>query len=427
MRHRMRALAATAAVALVAVACAPPDPGGNTGGDDDTVTIGFLRPATGPNAAPGRDMERGWKLYWKEHGEKVAGKQVKTVMEDTAGNPSIGLNKARELMTNSEADIIVGPMLANVGLAVADAVNREKVPMVVPIVSADDLTQRKPLPYVVRMAGWSSSQTTHPLGEYAAVDRKYKTAVTMCSDYAFGHESCGGFTNTFTDEGGKIRKKLWNPLGTQEFGTYMAQIKQAKPDVVFTEQVGVDSVRFVKAWNEFGMNKTGIELLTNETVVDQAALRSIGEGALGITSVGHFADGRETPDTKKFVDAYNGEYDEFPSYYAAGMYTAARGVTKALEDLDGDTSDRKKVVDTLKDVQLDETPFGPEYLDEQGNPVFNVYIREVQKRRGEVMNVPVKTYKEVGQFWKYPEEEFLDHPVYSKEYQGEGRWPQPTE
>lgn len=419
------AVAGVALAALVAAACAPPDQNESGGGGDDTVTVGFLRPATGPNAAPGRDMERGWKLFWEQNGSKVAGKQVKTVMEDDAGNPSIGLNKARELMTNSEADMIVGPMLANVGLAVSDAVNRRKVPMVMPVVSADDLTQRKPLPYVVRLAGWTSSQTTHVLGEYAAVDRKYKDAVTICNDYAFGHESCGGFTNTFTDKGGKIRKKLWNPLGTQDFSTYMAQIKQVRPDVVFTEQVGADSVRFVKAWNDFGMESTGIKLLTNETVVDQAALRSLGSSADGVVSVGHFADGSDAPDTKKFVDAYHERYDEYPSYYSAATYTAAGGIVSALEELKGDPSDAKKFVETLKGVQLEKTPFGPERLDSRGNPVLNVYIREVRKGPNGSMNVPIKTYEEVNQFWTYDPEEFLKHPVYSKSYQGEGAWPEP--
>lgn len=422
---RRRILAAGAAIALLTAACAPPDQSGTGGGESDTITIGLLRPATGPAAAPGRDMQRGWELFWKEHGEKVAGKKVETVVEDTAGNPSIGLNKARAMMMKEGVDIIVGPLLANVGLAVADSVNRRKVPMVVPIVSADDLTQRKPLSHVVRLAGWTSSQTTHPLGEYAAKEKGHKTAVTICSDYAFGYESCGGFTNTFTDEGGKISRKLWNPVGTEDFSTYMAQIKQAKPDVVFSEQVGADSVNFVKAWNEFGMDSTGIKLLTNETTVDQAALRSMGDRANGIVSSGHFADGRTTPDTKKFVDAYDEEYGEFPSYYSAGMYTAARGITQALEGLDGDTGDSEKVVAALKDVQLDETPFGPQQLDSRGNPVSNVYIREVRTTERGVMNVPVKKYEDVSQFWKYEPKEFLRHPVYSKGYQGDGAWPMP--
>jgi branched-chain amino acid transport system substrate-binding protein len=420
-----RAVTGTAALALLAAGCAAPDPEGRArAAKGDVVTIGLLRPATGPNAAPGIDMERGWRLYWERHGTRVAGKRVRTEIEDTAGNPSIGLNKARQLITNEQADLIAGPMLANVGLAVSDFVNRREIPMVLPVVSADDLTQRKRLHHVVRLAGWTSSQTTHPLGEYA-YERGLRRAVTICTDYAFGYESCGGFSNTFTDRGGKVIARLWNPLPTQDFSSYMAQIRQAGPDVVFTEQVGVDSVRFVKAWNDFGMAATGIKLLANETLVDQAALRSSGSGALGMVSAGHFAEGRDSAATREFVEDYHRRYGTYPSYYAASTYTAAQGVRQAIEAVQGNVADTERFLRALRSVRLTDSPFGPQRLDGYGNPVFNVYIREVRRGPYGPWNVPTKTYRDVGQFWRYEPGEFLRHPVYDKRYQGDGSWPLP--
>jgi branched-chain amino acid transport system substrate-binding protein len=410
-------------VIALAPACAPPGGGGDSA-SDDTIKIGVLRPATGTVAASGRDMEQGWKLFWAQNGKEVAGKRIESLFEDDAGNPSIGLNKANQLINSEQVDLIAGPLLANVGLAVADATNRKQVPTVLPVVSADDLTQRKRLEYVVRLAGWTSSQTTHPLGAYAT-EQGHRTAVTICNDYAFGYESCGGFTNTFTDSGGRILKQLWNPLGTPDFSTYMAQLKDLAPDVVFAEEVGVDAVRFVKAWNEFGMDSSGIELLGNETLVDQAALRSLGAAADGIVSAGHFAEGRDDPDTRQFVDAYVKKYKQQPSYYAAAMYTAARGIAEAVKARNGDLADSAAFLAALKDVSLEHTPFGPEKLDDYGNPVFNVYIREVRKGPYGSWNVPVKTIPGVGQFWTYEPGAFLDHPVYSKAYQGAGVWPEP--
>jgi branched-chain amino acid transport system substrate-binding protein len=273
------------------------------------------------------------------------------------------------------------------------------------------------------VAGWTSSQTNHPLGEYAA-GQGDKTAVTICTDYAFGYESCGGFTNTFTDKGGKILRQLWNPIGTQDFSTYMAQIKQANPDVVFAEQVGADSVRFVKAWSEFGL-KDRIKLLGNETLVDQSVLRNMGDVALGIVSAGHFADGRAEQETRKFVEDFRARYSKLPSYYAADMYTAARAIAEAIKSTGGNLSDRKAFVQALKNVKLESTPMGPERVDQYGNPVFNVYIRKVEKGPNGLWNVPVKTYEQVSQFWHYQPDDFLSHPVYSKSYQGNGVWPQP--
>ena len=280
MRLRRSTIAVLIALAVAGTACQSPQSGSSGGGQSDTITIGLLRPITGTVAASGKDMEDGWNLYWAQHGTQVAGKTVKTIAEDDAGNPSVGLNKANQLVSSQGAEMIVGPLLANVGLAVADAMNRQQVPTVMPVVSADDLTQRHRLPYVIRVAGWTSSQTTQPLGAYAA-QQGYRRAVTICTDYAFGYESCGGFTNTFTDGGGTIVKQLWNPLGTPDFSTYMTQIKQARPDVVFAEQVGADSVRFVQAWSVFGL-KAAIPLLGNETLFDASVLRNMNTSALGL-------------------------------------------------------------------------------------------------------------------------------------------------
>jgi branched-chain amino acid transport system substrate-binding protein len=419
---RIALLGVLLAIGVAAAACKPPSSDGG-GSSSSTIKIGLLRPITGTVAASGKDMEEGWNLYWDQNGTTVAGKKVETFAEDSAGNPSIALNKATQLTASKGVDMIVGPLLANEGLAVADATNRKGIPLILPIVSADDLTQRKRLDYVVRAAGWTSSQTTHPLGEYAA-GQGYKTAVTICNDYAFGYESCGGFTNTFTDKGGKILRQLWNPLGTQDFSTYMAQIKQANPDVVFAEQVGADSVRFVKAWSDFGL-KDRIKLLGNETLVDQSVLRNMGDVALGIVSVGHFADGRADQETRKFVEDFRAKYGKLPSYYAADMYTAARAIAEAIKSTSGNLSDKKAFVQALKAVKLESTPMGPERVDQYGNPVFNVYIRKVEKGPMGLWNVPVKIYEGVSQFWHYPTDDFLSHPVYSKSYQGNGVWPEP--
>jgi branched-chain amino acid transport system substrate-binding protein len=419
------AVAACAAVVacVAATACAPPGGTGHSG-SADTIKIGVLRPATGSVAANGQDMERGWNLYWDTNGTTVAGKHVQTQLEDDAGNPSIGLNKANQLVDSARVNIIVGPLLANVGLAVADAMDRKNIPMVMPVVSADDLTQRKPPKNMVRLAGWTSSQTTHPLGEYAA-DKGYKTAVTICNDYAFGYESCGGFVNTFTDRGGRILRQLWNPLGTQDFSTYLAQIRDARPDVVFTEEVGVDSVRFVSTWNDFGLRGSGIALLGNETLTDQAVLRSMGSGANGIITVGHFTEGRDDPDTSSMVNAYYTKYHDYPSYYATAMYTAARGIAEAIAAVNGNVSDIGKLLTALRAVSLAHTPFGPEKLDGYGNPVFTVYVRQVQQGPHGAWNIPLRTYDQVSQFWHYDTQQFLKHPVYSKTYQGNGVWPNP--
>jgi branched-chain amino acid transport system substrate-binding protein len=388
----------------------------------DPIKIGFIAATTGTAASSGQDMVRGWDLYWKVNGDVVAGRKIETTHEDEAGDPAVGLNKAKRLVENEEVQLIVGPLFANVGLAIAEYTSKADVPLFLPVASADDLTQRQTFDKTLRVGGWTSSQTSHPLGQFA-YDEGYRKVVTICADYAFGHEMCGGFTNTFTDAGGEVVKQLWNPLGAQDFGTYMAQIQEAEPDAVFALQVGGDSVRFVESWSSFGMKDT-VPLLGGETLLDQSLLRNMGDEAEGMISAGKFAEGRDDPATQDFVEAFDSEDGDLPSYYASVSYTAAQWTAQALEDVDGDIEDIDAFLEAVKKVEL-ETPGGPMKLDEYGNPDQNVYIREVQVREdGRMWNVPTKTYENVSQFWEYDPEQFLKCPVYSRDYQGTGKFPE---
>ena len=427
-RKNALATATIGGLALLVTSCAPPSSSGTPGaagaGQTKTVKIGVLGLATGSHAANGKDMENGWNLYWEKNGTTISGVKVQSIFEDTAGDPAIALNKANQLITNEKVNMLVGPETASEGLAVAAAMNKQKVVVVMPTVSADNLTQRLDYPTIVRLAGWTSSQTTHPFGEYA-FDQGYKKVLTIGYDYAFGYEGVGGFVNTFTDKGGTISKQLWSPAGTQDFSSYIASIQQDKPDAVFAFLSGADQLRFFKAYKEFGLLGK-IPLLGGETTTDQSVLQSMGEAAVGLVTSGHFAEGSDDPATREFVDAYYKKYKKYPSYYSASMYTAARGVAEAIKSLNGDASNREALVKALKSVNLTSTPFGPEKVDAHGNPILNVYIRKVEKGPNGVWNVPIKTYPAVSQFWTYNIEDFLKHPVYSKSYQGNGVWPTPA-
>jgi branched-chain amino acid transport system substrate-binding protein len=68
------------------------------------------------------------------------------------------------------------------------------------------MTQRKPNPYFVR-ASATAAQAMQPLGDYAAKELKYQTAITIVEDFAFGYEPMGGFQRVFEDAGGRVKSK----------------------------------------------------------------------------------------------------------------------------------------------------------------------------------------------------------------------------
>jgi branched-chain amino acid transport system substrate-binding protein len=145
---------------------------------------------------------------------------------------------------------------------------------------------------------------------------------------------------------------------------------------------------------------------------------------VGLISAGHYCDGRNNKDTQAFVRLYEKARGQIPSYYAAAMYTAAQWLATAMTQLHGNVTKPSLFLKTVKGVTLPHTPFGPEKLDQYGNPVLNVYVRKVEKGAGgKLWNVPIKTYPQVSQFYPYNPAAYLKQPVYSRSFQGIGHHP----
>ncbi len=420
-RRRLLVPALLAVLALTLAACHSPG-SQSSGGTSGTIKIGFISPVTGTTAASGIEMLNGWKLYWKLNPNTVAGRKIQWTSEDDAGDLNTGLQKARKLVEQNGDKVLVGPLLANVSYAIAQYLSTQ--PNVVglnPVASADDLSQRKAVKNYVRTGGWQSSTPPQVAGDWA-YQQGYRKAITLCNDYAFGQESCGGFINTFTDHGGKIVKSLWSPLGTTDYSSYLAQINPKDADVVFITTVGADSVRVIKGWSQFGL-KGKIPLIGQETTLEQSLIRAMGDAAVGLQSFGHYAEGRDDPMTQSFDTAYEQEYHLIPSYYACAAYTAGQWFSQALTQTGGDLSNVGKFTDVLRSIKLTDSCLGPVQLDSHGGTVFNVYLRQVAKdSQGRDYNKVLKTFPNTSQFYWYKPDAFLAQPVYSRQYLGQN-WP----
>lgn len=383
------------------------------------IRIGLLAPLTGVLAAGGKEMVEGFNLFWDQHGRKIAGRDIQIAVEDDASNPDTALQKARRTVEQGNVHMLIGNLLANTGLAVAEYAKTAGVPYFIPIIAADDLTQRKRIPNVIRVAGYSASQIPRVLADYLSKKRRYKRIVTISQDYTFGHEQCGGFAQITAELGGQIIAQHWHPLNTQDFSPYLAQIQGANPDAVFAMETGADANRFIQQWANFGF-KGKIPLVGAQNFTDQSVIRTLGAECEGIVSAAHFCEGAEAPATRKFVADYEKTYGKLPSLYGFSMYSGAMWLAEAMERVQGNVEDRAKFLDTVRKVELKNSPLGrPVRLDAYGNPVYDVYVREVKRRAdGKYWNVPLEIYPNVSQFWTYNPEEYMKQPPYSRTYQG---------
>jgi branched-chain amino acid transport system substrate-binding protein len=372
--------------------------------------IGLLTVKTGPLAQGGIQMEQGIASFLKEKSNTLARRKIEFISADTGGNPAGAKTKAQELVERNKVNVILGPLAAFELIAIADYVRESATPLI-SLAAAEDMTQRKANPYIIRPSA-TSAQCCHAIADYAVKELKYKRAATISEDFAFGYEQMAGFQRVFEDGGGKIVKKLWPPLVTPDYTPYIAQISNV--DCVVNGFAGSNPVKFMRAYADLGLAGK-IPLLAGWTAMDDALLRSLGDEAVGVVSAHWYSADFESPSNKRLVAALDRDYKVVPGGYAAGMYIAGQCVEAALEKL-GKNDDRKALASTLHEVSLTDTPRGAFHFDHLGNVVGTVFIRRCEKKDGKLVNTVIKTYSNVSQFWTYDEKAFLAQPAYSRDW-----------
>jgi branched-chain amino acid transport system substrate-binding protein len=404
------ALVATLVAMTVLASCSAPS--SSSSSSQGPIKIGFLYPITGVFAAPGQYMKEGLELFLAQNHNELAGRKVQVIQADTHGDPATAVTQARRLVEQKDVDVLFGPLTAAEGSALMPFLSSQSVAAIYPIASTDDLTQKTISPYIAR-TGWSSSQTTHVLGDYAYKTLGYRKVATVAYDFSFGWESIGGFAQTFQDDGGSCLQQQWPPIGTPDYSPFITHLPRGL-DAVMVSFSGSDSIHFFHQYADLGGSTP---LIAQGNATDESTLAQTGRSALGTVTALHYSAALDTPANKRFVSAYMAKFDHGPSYYAEGTYTAGAIFKAALDKLNGNISDPKKLVETIHSVSVD-APRGPVSFDKYGNPVENVYIRKVQMVDGELQNTVIKTYPHVSQFWHYDPAQYLKQPTYTRSFPG---------
>ena len=383
----------------------------------EEIRIGYLAPTTGVFAQVGKDMVDGFKMYLDEKNNKLGGADIKFIVEDEQGKPDTAVTKAKKLILQDKVHFFVGGLLASTGYALAPVSTAEKVVYISPVSSADDLTQRDlpKYPYFFR-TGWSSSQPSHPFGQWAC-EQGYKKIAIIAADYAFGYEVSGGFQRAFEACGGQIVQKIWPPLTTKDFGPYIPTLR-ADADAIFTVMVGPMSLQFPKQLAAAGNKKP---VIGGGPSYDEFVLPSMGDEVIGHVSTLQYSAGIDTPINAAFVKSYRTKFGKMPGYYSENNYTTAMWLDEAIKKAGGKYPGPEEFIKIMASIKLD-APRGPVELDENRNPIENVYIKKVEKTKmfgydkEELWNTVIKTYPKVSQFWTYGKDKFLAQPVYDRDF-----------
>jgi len=156
---------------------------------------------------------------------------------------------------------------------------------------------------------------------------------------------------------------------------------------VYTFFAGAGAVKFVKDYAAAGLKKTiplyGPGFLTDGTLEAQSA------DADGLITTMHYGDSLNTPRDNAFRLAYAKAYKLQPDVYAVQGYDAAQILGIGLGAVKGDVAKKAEFAAAVQKARID-SPRGTFTISKAGNPVQDIYLRQVSAKENKVIGVASK-------------------------------------
>jgi branched-chain amino acid transport system substrate-binding protein len=357
----------------------------------DVIKVGVIGTMSGPYALFGQNFKMGIDAWVAQNGSKIGNHQVEFIYRDEEGpNPAKSKALAQELIVKDKVHYLAGMYFTPNAMAVAPLLEESKTPLIVMNAATSSIVEKSP--YIVRTS-FTMWQNTVPAAKVAKKNGAKKVAIAV-SDYGPGLDAEAAFKKTFEAEGGTIAEAIRMPLNTTDFSPIMQRIKDSGADTIFTFlPAGPPTLGFVKSYIDNGLKAAGMKLMSTGDVVTEPDLPNIGDSGIGILSTYHYAVSHASPENKAFLEQLvkgGGKLDEV-TMTAVAAYDGARLIYKMIEATNGQR-DPQKAVAAVKGMKW-VSPRGAVSIDPETRHIRqNVYLREVAKQDGKLINRELQTF-----------------------------------
>lgn len=346
------------------------------------LKVGFMLPYSGTFAKLGKFIDDGFRLYVEQQGGSLGGRRIEFVQVDDESKPEAGTDNMNRLVGREKVDVVVGTVHSGVAMAMVKVARDTNTMLVIPNAGVNEATGPMCAPNIFRTS-FSNWQVCEPMGK-VMFDAGHRKVVTITWRYAAGQQMVGAFGEGFKKVGGTVVEDLALPFPEVEFQALITRIATLKPDAVFAFFAGGGAVKFVKDYAAAGLNKSiplyGSGFLTDGTIPAQ------GDSANGIRTTLHYADNLDNAANQKFLSAFKAKTGADGDIYAVQGYDAGALLAEGLKAVKGDWSARADLVKAMRAAKFD-SPRGPLSFNAAGNPVQNIYLREVRNGRNELVSI----------------------------------------
>ncbi|PVY61638.1 amino acid/amide ABC transporter substrate-binding protein (HAAT family) [Pusillimonas noertemannii] len=317
----------------------------------------------------------------------INGKQVELVIRDDNSNTGDAVRAVEDLLARDKVDVLTGTFLSHIGLAVTDYAKHKKVFFLASEPLTDKIVWENGNPYTFRLRASTYMQVAMLVPE--AVKMNKKRWALVYPNYEYGQSAVATFKKLLKEAQPDVEfvAEQATPLGKVDAANVIQALADAKPDAMFNVLFAADLAKLVRAGTQrnFFKDLSVVSLLTGEPEYLDPLGNETPEGWV-VTGYPWYAI--DTPEHKKFLDAYQAKFNDYPRLGTIVGYSAIKSLAAGIKKAGSTETDA--MIKAFKGLEV-ETPFGQiMYRPIDHQSTMGAYVGKLAKKDGKGIMVDIR-------------------------------------
>lgn len=343
----------------------------------DTIRLGSILDTSGIFDAYGKPMDMAMRLAVDEINQAggLLGKKVEVVAYDTQSDMALYSQYGQQLTRQDQVDVVHGGILSASREAIRQIMRKSKTLYFYNVLYEGGVCDRN-----IFINGVTPAQQVEVLVPYAMNKAGGKKVYVLAADYNYGQITAKWIQKYVAENGGETVAVDFFPLDVADFGSTIAKIQTASPDLVIAPLVGGAHLSFFRQWAAAGM-KDKIPLASTTLGVGNEHKVLTPEEGDGIMVAYNYSQELDTPANnafkKKWADAHgdSSAIHEIAVSNYQGVLTWAEAVRQA------NSTERDVLIAALETGISIEGPAGKVTVDPKTHhAVLDVHIMEFESQ-----------------------------------------------
>ncbi len=348
----------------------------------DKIKLGSILDTSGIFDAYGKPMDQATRLAVAEINKAggLLGREVEVVAYDTQSDMALYSQYGQQLTRQDAVDVVHGGILSASREAIRQTMRKSKTLYFYNVLYEGGVCDRN-----IFINGVTPAQQVEALVPYA-MGKSGKKVYILAADYNYGQITARWIEKFVNDNGGEVVATDFFPLDVADFGSTIAKVQSAAPDLVIAPLVGGAHLSFFRQWAAAGM-KDKIPLASTTLGVGNEHKVLTAEEGNGIMCAYNYSQELDTPENATFKAAWAAMFDGDQSMHEIavsqyhGLLTWAEGVRQA------GSVERDAVIEALETGISITGPGGKVTVDPKTHhAVLDVHLMEMQDQQMKVID-----------------------------------------